>query len=261
MIKIGGSVITDKSKPLTPDKKTINRLLKEISQAKKEKGFDIIIGHGAGSFGHPEAKKYSTALGLINKKSRTGAGFVHQAARDLNKLIINMGNTIGIPLFPFSASSFAVAKSKRLTSGYLNGIDSALKNGFIPVVHGDVVMDQKQGVSIASTEEIFRFLCLKFKPSKVIMGTDVDGVFDKNPFMFKDAKLIPVINKDNIQKVLKQSQKAHTTDVTGGMRTKVTLLYEIVKKTGATGYIVNATKPESVAKVLKGEKVRCTVIK
>jgi len=181
--------------------------------------------------------------------------------REINGLFIDIGNSLGLPLFPFSASSFAVAENRHLVHGDVSSIELALKKGFIPVVYGDVVTDKKQGVSIASTEMIFEFLSSKLKPSKIILGTDVDGVFNKNPTLSKDAKLIPIVGKNNLNYVLHGSTGSIHVDVSGGMKTKITMLYRMVKNTGATGYIINANKPGNISKILKGEKAKYTLIK
>ena len=55
LIKIGGSLITDKTKPYTTRPEVIKRIAKEIKEAVSEKDVNLIIGHGAGSFGHQSA--------------------------------------------------------------------------------------------------------------------------------------------------------------------------------------------------------------
>ena len=259
-IKLGGSVITDTEKPKTPKREEIARLLNEINSAQTEKGFSVIVGHGSGSFGHSVAKQYRVQEGLCHDESRKGAALTRQVARELNSIFIETGLHYGMPLMAFSPSSFAVAKGKRLVQGTSKHIDHALSQGFIPVVYGDVVTDMDQGVSIASTEEAFRFLTQDIKPTKIVLGTDVDGVFDSDPTKNPGARLIKEVNGGNVATVLSGTEGAHKIDVTGGMKTKLGILYEMVKMTGATGYIVNAGKPDVVRKVLSGKEseVQCT---
>jgi isopentenyl phosphate kinase len=158
-----------------------------------------------------------------------------------------------IDAFPFSPSSFGLAENARIKEGIVSHLVVALEMGFIPVVYGDVAIDSKMGVSILSTEEVFKFVAERMKPSKVFIATDVDGVYDKDPKEFKDAKLIKVVDRNNIDDVLiNTGSSAKRIDVTGGMKGKLSNLYEICKKTGATGYIFNAKKELAIKDMLLG---------
>ena len=67
LIKLGGSVITDKKKDFTVREENILRLAREVKAALGTGNNKIIIGHGAGSFAHVPAHKYQTKEGLINE--------------------------------------------------------------------------------------------------------------------------------------------------------------------------------------------------
>ena len=60
IVKLGGSVITDKSRENSFKQEIANRLSREIKNANKKS----IIIHGAGSFGHILAKKYNLDQGF-----------------------------------------------------------------------------------------------------------------------------------------------------------------------------------------------------
>jgi len=263
MVKIGGGSITYQSKPRAAKREAIARILSEIYEAKQKKDFDVIIGHGSGSFGHVAAMKYKTHEGLVNEKSRLGAIITKVVASELSFIVIDvaLGLGMGIPIYPFFPSSFAVAHEKKLRDGFTDHIKVAMENGFIPLVHGDVVVDSKQGISIASTEEVLRFISTRLPPKKIVLATDVDGIYDKDPHVHRDAKLIEKVTSSNIDSVLTGAGGAKKVDVTGGMKTKVAILYDIAKSSNCNGYIANATKPGVIKKVLMGEKVTCTTIK
>ncbi|MGI0141629.1 MAG: isopentenyl phosphate kinase [Candidatus Micrarchaeales archaeon] len=260
-IKLGGSIITDTSKPSTHRKDQILRLLGEIKTAKKSKDFDLILGHGAGSFGHITAKQYRIDEGIINDESIKGIALTHKAMRDLNRIVIEAAEDVGLSLYPFAPSSFAHSHDKKIVGGDLEAMKKALSSGFIPIVHGDGMFDSKQGVSVASTEEVFRFIATGIKPSKIILGTDMDGVYDSDPAENPNAKLVPLIDSSNIEGMIMSTGGARKVDVTGGMKTKLTLLYDMAKSTGATGYIVNAGRPGVIENLLvSGEAVGTKVV-
>ncbi len=260
-VKLGGSVITDIGNEGIARNDEIKRLLSEVMAAKSDKGFNLILGHGSGSFAHVPASRYKTKEGLVDDSSLLGASITELAATNLTKIIFSIGTGIGAPLFPFSPASFSMGNDGALYSGFTANIEHAMQKGFIPLVYGDVVIDKRRGCTIASTEEVFRFLSTKIKPSMVVLGTDVDGVFDSNPKDNKAAKLIPKINAQNYGSVMAGSGASKKIDVTGGMGTKLSKLYEITKRTSSEGCILNASLPGVLGAVLHGNHdVKCTRI-
>ena len=253
MLKIGGSIITDLSKPNTANMGEISRILDEIKAAMSKSHFKLIIGHGSGSFGHVSAAKYRVQEGLIDADSRKGAAITHLVAKELNTMFVKQEIEIGMNLYPFSPAGFGIGDGMGLSAGFTDHIRFALENGFIPVVHGDVIMNTK-GVSISSTEDVLRFISKSIKPSKIFFCTDVNGVYDKPPSDNPNAKLIKQINSSNINEVIKNTGVSNSRiDVTGGMRTKISLLYDICRDTDATGYIFNMNKRSALADILSGD--------
>lgn len=259
-LKIGGSIITDKSRPRVAKIAAMRRILKEIKDATERGNFDLIIGHGGGSFPHSTARKYKVNDGIINRSSKKGAALTLLAARELNDIFINEGLKIGLDLFSFSPSSFGVWKGKEAASGTVRNIQEALRRGMLPVVYGDVVINLEKGVSIASTESVFQFLTKRLKPDKIILATDIDGVFDKDPRKYKDAKLINLINRRNIAKVMGMTTSSNKIDVTGGMHSKLASLYKMTRTTHATGVITNGLRKNGIRDALVGKKTVSTLV-
>ncbi len=265
-LKLGGGTITYDGKESTPNIEVIDRLLSEIKRAKDEYGFKLILGHGSGSYAHVPAAKYKVNDGLKYDFSKIGATITCNTAKALNTVIVEEAIKIGLNAYPFSPSSFAYARDGRIIKGITDGIRKSLESGFIPVVYGDVLIDEVKGVTIASTEEVFSFLANEFGPDKVIIGTDVDGVFDSNPAKNADAKKISKVDKSNIDIILKGASESNKSfDVTGGMHTKVEMLYNMIKgineKFGKSsiGYIGNATKDGAIGQMLSGKPIEeCT---
>ncbi|MGC8538914.1 MAG: isopentenyl phosphate kinase [Candidatus Micrarchaeia archaeon] len=260
-IKLGGSSITDVGKENTAKESEIYRLLDEIYSAKKELGFDVVIGHGSGSFGHVPAKKYKVNEGLVNDESRKGAVITKQVAQQLDSILVDIAIRQNIPVMPFAPSSFMMLKNGEIYSVYSEHIAKALELGFIPVVYGDVVIDVEKGVQIASTETVLHALSKSMKPDIVIMDTDVNGIYDKDPVKYKDAKLIRHVDSSNIMQVIDAAGGSNKIDVTGGMKHKLIITYEMIKETKGVGYIANANVPGIIGRILNNdERVECTKI-
>ncbi len=256
-IKLGGSVITDVHESGRARLDSIRRLANEIRLAAR--GNDVVIGHGAGSFAHVPAHKYGVNLGLVNRNSTIGASITQLSAARLHSIMMEQIIRAKIEAFSFSPSSSALAYLKSIRSWDVKPMQQAMSEGFVPVVYGDVAIDTKQGVCIVSTEEVFRYLARKLRPDRIIIGTDVDGVFSGDPKSVKGARLIHRITRENLRSVIFSSE-SRRFNVTGSMQSKVELLYSMSKKSAALCQIVNANTPGNVYKAMLGRKVTSTII-
>src|SRR3989339_311046 len=157
LIKLGGSVITDKTKPFTAREKIISRLGKEIKRKYINKNTDLIIGHGAGSFAHVPAAKYQTQKGIINKNSTWGFCLTADAAIEINRIVVKELLKLKMNVASFAPMSF-MYEGKILNEHF----KKAFSLGIIPVIYGDTALDEKQGFHISSTEVILDRLAKKF---------------------------------------------------------------------------------------------------
>jgi len=262
LIKLGGSLITDKSKPYSARIDVIKRLAKEIKNSLK-KGMKIILGHGGGSFPHVSASKYQTYKGFIDKDSKYGMSVVHYDAAKLNMIVVEEFLNAGLKIFPLQTSSIAIAKRSKIIDMYVKPIEKLLEFNIIPVLYGDVGIDLEQGCCILSTEEIFRYLAVslrKYYEPFIVMCGIVDGLYDKDPLKYPDAKFIEIVNKDNINIVRGYLSSSYWIDVTGGMKHKIETLYKLTEY-GINSILINCLKDGNLEKFLKGYKVKGTFIK
>ncbi len=251
VLKLGGSVITEKDRPLTPNLQAIGRLAEEIDRAKVS---PIVIVHGGGSYGHPIAKTYEIAGGLKDQAQLVGFSKTHEAMVSLNRLVV--GNLLdrGSPAFGMAPSSFILTSKGRIQIFQGEILTRAIKTGLIPVLYGDAVLDTKQGFAILSGDQIAALLAVKLKAERLIMGVDVDGLYDSNPKKDSSARLISRLTLEEVPELMNKIGGAEVSDVTGGMLGKVSELTAPVAR-GIETVIVNALKPGYVYRALKGEKV------
>ena len=259
ILKIGGSVITDKKNDNEKiNKKNLQRISHEISLAQKEKNFALIIIHGVGPFGHKLAKQFNLQEGYQNKLQIKALSKISVSLRKLNTEVEIYLKKEKINTISFKQSSAWLLENKRLLNADLSVIEKYLGFDIVPILHGDVLMDTKLGFSVLSGDQIVSYLAKKLNAKKVIIGTDVDGVFDNDQKLDKNAKLIREFNiqhKNN--SILKGST---STDVTGGMKGKVDELIEL-SKFGIESEIINILKPNVLKKSLCGKSGLGTIIK
>ncbi|PJB99294.1 MAG: uridylate kinase [Candidatus Nealsonbacteria bacterium CG_4_9_14_0_8_um_filter_35_12] len=260
LVKLGGSLITDKTKPFTLRLDIIKRLAREIREAGKKKNIKLIIGHGGGSFPHKPAKDYKVNEGIINKESFKGICLVQEAAARLNRIVVKSLIEAGLNAISVQPSAGLIAKKGRIKKWYLEPLKEMLRHNLLPVPYGDVALDTKKGCCIISTEEILNYLARKLGSKKIILAGITDGVFDKDPNKYSDAKLIPEINSKNYKIVKKYLTESAGIDITGGMFHKVERMLELIK-IGVKTEIINGRKEGYLRKALLGQKVRGTIIK
>lgn len=253
ILKLGGSVITHKDKYFSANLNNIKRLAYEIYESNVR---SLIIVHGAGSFGHPVAKKYSISNGLKNPEQLVGYSLTHQSMTHLNQIIVDTLLEQGVPAFSVSASSMLVTKCKRLVELNMDIIRKLVETGLIPVLYGDAVLDTEQGFAILSGDQLVVKLALELEAERIIFGTDVDGIFTSNPKIDENAKLLEKLSISNI--TAKVGNATHT-DVTGGMYGKLAEAEEAVKN-GTKVFFLNANKKNIVKQALRGEKVMGTLL-
>lgn len=249
-IKLGGSVITDKTKPLTPDYKVINQIAKQIKKITTDLSsrYYFVIGHGAGSFGHYFAQKYNTPAGVRTPKEFLGFSIEQFYDVKLNQIILKSFLDQKINAQTFYPSSMVFVDGGKVQKIFLNPLLGSLKKGIIPLVYGNVVFDTKKGCHIFSTESIFReFIHHIHKKEliveKVIYLTTVGGFIDSN------NHIISKVTSKNYPSLKKHLYKVKGFDVTGGMRQKVEEALNLAKK-GIKTHIVNGLTPHVLSRLL-----------
>ncbi|GKU99624.1 hypothetical protein SLEP1_g12441 [Rubroshorea leprosula] len=249
---------------------------------------EFIVVHGAGSFGHFQASKSGVHKGGLNQPL-VKAGFVATriSVTNLNLEIVRALAREGIPSIGMSPFSSGWSTSNRnVASADLAGVAKALHSGFIPVLHGDAVLDNKLGCTILSGDVIIRHLAEHLKPEYVVFLTDVYGVYDCPPTEPNAVLLREIaVDEDGSWSVVnpevenRNKQEYHSNlksivtlskglfflrhhqhqveitvaahDTTGGMETKITEA-AMIAKLGIDVYIVKAATSHSL-RALSGE--------
>ncbi|MFC1996729.1 isopentenyl phosphate kinase [Chloroflexota bacterium] len=253
-LKLGGSLITDKTVPRTPRLDLIARLTAEIKSAKSQSGdFRLVLGHGSGSFGHVTANKYATRQGVDSPDGWRGFADVWYEATTLNRILLDSLHEAGLPGISFPASGAVTARDGKVVEWNLAPIKGALKAGLLPVVFGDVVFDQVRGGTILSTEDIFAHLARQLHPKRILLAGIEEGVWEDFPDC---TRLVNEITPENWGAVKAGLSGSRATDVTGGMHSKVRGMLDLVQEIpGMQVIIFKGSQPGNLAAALQGESL------
>ena len=265
LVKLGGSLLTDKTAvdAVRPD--VLARLAAEIAAAApaaarrkgaQDTGDALVIGHGSGSFGHVAASRYGLAAGLRDAGQLPGVSRTQERAAALHRQVCAALAAAG--LFPFSLapSSSVVAAGGRPLAMAVEPLVLALGRGLLPVLYGDVVLDREQGVAICSTERLFELLAdqlpaFGMRVRRVLWLGETDGVYDAAgrtlPHLGADALAAEAGGRPAIG-------AAAGTDVTGGMLHRVQTALALAARS-IPSLIANGTTPGLLAAALRGEPV------
>ncbi len=243
LIKLGGSLITDKRKARSfrpAVARSIARQLADLRRAGYER--PIVLGHGSGSFGHVEARKHDTHRGVFSEADRLGFARVGAAAAELSLLLLRELLAADLPAMRFQPSATLIARNGRVEAFDERALKLALERGMLPLTHGDIALDEARGGAIVSTEALFVRLATRLDAREIVLLGEVDGVLDSR------GELITEIEPASLPGTLGGSSGV---DVTGGMLGKVEAMMELTKANpAATVTIANGNRPEILLDLL-----------
>ena len=256
ILKVGGSVITDKKSEKPKEKiKEIMRVAGEIKKGLRPDDRLILI-HGVGSFGHPIARKYELHKGMNSEEQKIGFLHTQFQVDELNRIFCRELSKAGLPVAPINASSSAITENGELAGMSTEIVEASLDNGMVPVLYGVPVHDKFQNSAILSGDKILSYLANKFKPDLIIHATNTDGIYTADPNIEPNARQIAKISGKRFEDIEKYLSGSTTIDVTGGMKEKI----REVMSTETDAEIINGTMPGILQRTLAGERGLGTTI-
>ncbi len=251
-LKLGGSLITDKSRPHTPLPGVIRRLSEEIASACQENP-QPAPGRGPWIWLLWACSGSQVGYPSRSEDSAEWAGFIEvwREASALNRLVVDELAQAGIPALPFSPLSAILAEDGDIIDWNLAPLRAALDAGLVPVVQGDAVFDRQRGGTILSTEQLFQFLARQFRPQKILLAGIEKGVWADFPAC---TRLVEVITPENYAGLGDVLSGSTATDVTGGMLSKVAESLDLVEAIpGLEVVIFSGAEPGVVKDSLGGQ--------
>lgn len=249
IVKLGGSVITDKEGPPSVREDVLERLGRELASAEEPP----LLVHGAGSFGHPGADTHGLTDGVADDAERAGLAEVHGSLRELNLRVLASLREVGLPAVTFSPFGWLSCNDGRPGGWNLIPIHRALEQELVPVSHGDVVLDTTRGVTVLSGDRIVAELARFLGAQRLVFALDQDGVFSHPPG-HEDATLLEAPGPGVLEAARQRATDGDGVDVTGGMAAKIDRAVEAVRA-GTEVCFVNGLKAGRVQDALQGKPV------
>ncbi len=232
VVKLGGSVITEKDKAMKID---YDSLCKIGSYLRKH--MPRIIVHGGGSYGH------YIVHDILEKKRQldyTDLPLISYVMDTLNREVIKCLQDYGLPVVSFPPHSICSIKNSMLEceTGILKRI---VESKLIPVLYGDAVVST-DGIEILSGDSLMVFLAREFGLRRLVFLTNVDGVYVNR----NKKTIIKHLNLRDPRSQLGFIRESDNIDVTGGMSAKIESLKNLPG--GTLVYIFNGRKESHLSK-------------
>jgi len=247
LIKLGGSVVTFKDRPLAANASAIDGISRVLAQV----DVPTIIVHGGGSFGHYWSVKYDMHTKPAAYDAH-GVSVVHESMIALNQIIVN--SMIRARLNPYGVPPSAFTTGHRPITAKIRQVYSMAQSKALPVTFGDVVHMGGAKYSILSGDALLTILAKVLRPSRVIFATNVDGIYKD----MGSKELMAEIRMTGKKSIA--FSKGPGADVTGGMKRKVTEAFKIASR-GVDVLMVNGLVPERIAEAVEGRLKEGTLIK
>ena len=243
LVKLGGSIITNKEKPLTANRSLIRRITSHLRKVEEP----LIVVHGGGSYGHYWSVKYD----MHTKPSRysiKGISLVKNSMVELNQIILESFLESNLRPYCLPPSNFMLAGKPIVKK--VKEISKIAKIRLIPISYGDVMWYGKNRFYILSGDKIMGILARILKPRLAIFVTNVDGIYS-------DMRTKRLIHEITVEKPIMSKV---SMDVTGGMSRKIKEAVNI-SKNGTDVFFVNGNVPKRVVNAISGKGFEGTIFR
>ncbi|SNR52875.1 isopentenyl phosphate kinase [Halorubrum vacuolatum] len=217
VVKLGGSLITEKDRPETIDENALEAACDTIGAALADGAVApdrLVLVHGGGSFGHHHASKHGVST-TAGTHDAAAAFEIHGAMARLNHAIVTRlhdRSVPAVPVHPLSTSSRPSGVDRDLDLPTAS-MATLLAEGFVPVIHGDGVATRGAGITVVSGDELVVEIAERFGADRVGLCSTVPGVLDD------EGVIVPEIT--SFEAVAEYLGGSDATDVSGGMAGKV----------------------------------------
>ncbi|MHA1480172.1 MAG: isopentenyl phosphate kinase [Candidatus Thorarchaeota archaeon] len=263
VLKLGGALITVKSKPYTSRPKIIDSVSREIKDCMDEGLIQsLVIVQGVGSYGHPPVLEHKLYKGYHGEDQRLPLSWTQSKVNELRTMVLNSLYNAEIPVCLIHPSSMMVSEKTKITKHYLEPLERYSALGMVILIGGDILTDSVMGWSVGSGDALTILIARELGAKRVIFASDVNGIYDSDPKLNPDANLFNEINLNDIDDVLEKMGASGVVDASGAMKGKLSSIEPIkdMIENGLDLSILSMMESGNLMALLKGDKSKSTQI-
>ncbi len=263
VLKLGGSLITDKKQPYQARPEVLGSVATEIKQCLDE-GFikSLVLIQGVGSYGHPPVMQHKLYAGFKGPHQLMPLSETQSKVNELRTMVMQSLQKAGVPICLLHPSSMAVSEKSKISRLFLEPLKGFLSMGMVPLLGGDLLVDSAMGISVGSGDQLAVRLVRELNASRLIFACDVCGIYDSDPKVNPRAKLIREVDLKRADEILASLAKSESSDASGSMRGKLSAISTIgdLVKGGLQVHLTGMMKPGNLRNVLTGKAGESTKI-
>lgn len=244
IIKVGSSSLVNKD--LSINKPMIINIMGSFKKL-TEKGIGVaLVSSGAIASGMHELnmKKKPTAMSLKQACAAIGQAKLMEAYNEAAEIYgLKTGQIL------VNHDDFQIRKRMTYLS---NTLDSMFENNIIPIINENDALSVDE-IKVGDNDTLASLISPMINADLLILFSDIDGLYDKNPKLYDDAKLIPIVKNIDYNIISMAGDKTSNVG-TGGMITKINAAISATS-VGINMIICNSNKIERLCDIVRGEDI------
>jgi len=247
VIKIGTNTLT-KEGTIEIDTAYVSRIVRQINFLLKTGRQVVIITSGAIGMGSGQLGRREKIQGIKMQQACAAIGQPLLMA-EYRKSFARYGVTVAQVLL-----TAEVLNHRRTYLNLRNSIETLLKLGVVPVLNeNDSVSTDEIGSAFGDNDKLSALVASKIDADLLIMLSDIDALYDKDPRKSADAKPISTVYEITGE-ILRSAGKKGSKYATGGMKTKLEAA-KIASNAGCRMVLANGRVKNVIGKIIEGTEI------
>lgn len=243
VIKIGTNTLSDEKGHV--DKEYLEKLVQQIISLAKQGKQVVIVTSGARIAGVATLGKWKLKEDVHYKQALCAIGQVE--LMDAYRKVFNE-HDIHVGQMLFTKEDFT---DYNRTLNIRNTLFTLIDEGVIPIVNENDCVSVEE-IKIGDNDTLAAYTANLWNADLLILLSDIDGIYDKNPKVHSDAVLIEEISDvDKIDEIVEAGEANNFG--TGGIHTKI-IAAKLVNKCGIPMVLANGSKENIILELLEGNE-------
>ena len=252
VVKVGTSTLTNENGHLDIEK--IRKIVLELSNL-QDKGYDVIlvssgaVGAGMGLLNINEKPKTLAEKQMLSAVGQVSLMQIYQTLfKEHNKIV---GQLL------LTKEEFS---NRKRYLNMRNVCNAFLKRKIIPIINeNDAIVSNALKIKVGDNDTMSALVSGLIDADLLIILSDIDGLYNKNPRKYEDANLIHIVGDIN-EDIKKMAGAEGSKFGTGGMVTKI-VAAEMVTKIGTSLVIASGDEPKNITRIVEKENIGTLFVK
>ena len=263
VLKLGGSLLTDKKTPYVVRTEVLKSVAHEIKECIDMKLIQsLVLIHGVGSYGHPPVLKHKLHKGYHSPDQLLPLSKTQESVSKLRHMIVQQLQDVEIPVCLMCPSSMVLAEKMRMTEYFLGPLKGFFSLGMVPLLGGDILIDSVMGWSVGSGDQLAVIIAKEMNAKRMVFASDVAGIYNADPKLNPNASRFDEINLNELERVFERMGESGVVDASGAMKGKINSVIpakDLIKQ-GLEVSIISMMKSGNLKALLNGDESKSTQI-